>query len=145
MQRCTSTYVMNEGRAESASEEEATAVILPEETWDDGGQDVGHEDEEPDVVVVLPADDWIPAEIGNVGDTRLAAGLDEHPANVGPEETLVGGVRIKVGVGVAMVCTVTTRPPLDRPLDGTSTSECQSIFKRLGGVVGTMRPQSVVA
>lgn len=53
-------------------------------------------------------------------------------------------VGIEVGVGVTMMGTVTPRPPLDGTLDGTSTSEGKTILERLGGVVRTMRPQTMV-
>lgn len=73
---------MNEARPHRASIEEATLPVVPEETGDDGRNNVGHEDEEPDVVFVLPADNDVAVQVGDISDTRLATGLDEHPSNV---------------------------------------------------------------
>jgi hypothetical protein len=137
--------MMDESRAHSTSVEETTLEVSPKEAGNEGRDDVAHEDQEPDVVVVLPADDPVLAEVADVGDTRLATGLDEHPTHVRPPETLVSRVRVKVGVGVAVVGTVTTRPPLDGTLDGASTSQSEPDFKSLGGIVGAVSPETMIA
>jgi hypothetical protein len=46
------------------------------------------------------------------------------------EETLANGVRVLVGVGVAVVCTVVTSPPSDRAFDGTTTDSGEPDTKR---------------
>jgi hypothetical protein len=93
---------------------------------------------------VLPPDDLVAGEVGHVGDTDLASGLDEHPSDVSPPETLVGRVRVELGVGVAVVSAVAARPPLDRALDGARAGERETKLKRNRGVVRSVRPESVV-
>jgi hypothetical protein len=64
-------------------------------------------------VLLLPAHDLVLGEVADVRATRLAARLEEHPADVGVPEPLLCVVWVEFGVGVAMMCTVATRPPLD--------------------------------
>lgn len=93
---------------------------------------------------MLPADDLVLAEIGDIRDAGLAAGLDNHPAHMGPEETVVGAVRVEVGVGITVVRTVTTSPPLDRALDGTCTGDGEGVFEGFGRVIRAVGPETVV-
>lgn len=134
------THMVDESRAHSTSIEESALEVSPKQTRNESRDDVAHEDQEPDVVVVLPSDNLVLAQVANVGDTRLATGLDEHPTHVRPPESLVSRVRVEVGVGVAMVSTMTARPPLDGTLDGACTSQSQPNLERLGGVVRAMSP-----
>ena len=95
---------MDEAEADDAGVDVAAARVAPAEPGDEGGEDEGHEDHELDVVRVLEAHDRVLGEVRDVRDTRAAAGLDEHPADVAVPEALVRVVRVEVGVGVAMVC-----------------------------------------
>jgi hypothetical protein len=60
-------------------------------------------------------------------------------------ETLVGIVRVKLGVGVPMVGTVTTTPPLDRTLDGASSEQGKEVLQRQARVVRAVGPKTVVS
>ena len=125
---------------------EITATpIAPEVTRNDGRNDNAHQDDEPDEPVMLPTDDGVAGEIRDINDTRLATGLEDHPTDVGPEEPMMGAIGVEVSVRVTMMGTVTTRPPLDRPLNSTRASECEEVFERTRSVVGTMGPEAVVA
>ena len=57
---------------------------------------------------MLPFDDRVLAQIADIRNTWFTAGFDEHPANVGIEKAFVSVVRVQVGVGVPMVCSVTS-------------------------------------
>ena len=91
----------------------AAPEVTPAEPADNGGQDEAHADDEGAVPAVLPPDDLVLVQVADIGDTGLEAGLDEHPANVGPPEAVVGVVRVEGRVGVAVVRTVAATPPLD--------------------------------
>ena len=112
-EKATDTYVVDEAQASCAGKVEAALPVTPEKSSDDGGENEAHPDDEPDVPPVLPSDDRVLAEVANVGNTGLVAGLEDHPANVGEPETLVGIVRVEGRVGVAVVRAVAARPPLD--------------------------------
>jgi len=89
---------------------------------------------------VLPPHDLVLAQITDVGNAGLAAGLEKHPADVGEPEAPVSVVWVQVSVSVTVVGTVTPGPPLDRALDGTGTSHGQSVLERLRGVICPVRP-----
>ena len=121
--------MMNETRPRCTGKEETTLPVSPHETWDNGRDDIGHAHEKPDVVIMLPLDDGILVQVAHVSNSGLATRLKEHPTNVGVEETFVGGVGIKVGVGVPMMSTMTARPPFDGTLDSTGAGESEEVFK----------------
>lgn len=94
---------------------------------------------------MLPPDNLGPGQVRDVGNTGFAARLDDHPADVGVPEALVGVVGIEVGVGVAVVCAVTSRPPFDGTLDGTGAGGGKEVLEGFGSVVGAVSPETVVA
>jgi len=83
----------------------------------------------------LPPDHLILAEVRDVCYTGFTPRLHDHPANVGPQETAMGIVGIKFGIGVPVVRAVSTRPPLDRALHSTSTGSSKEVLQRLGRIV----------
>ena len=137
--------MVDETQPSGTGEEESTSPVSPGESGYHGGDDETHSEKQGEVVLVLPLDDLVSAQVRDVGNTDLASGLDDHPSDVGPPEPLVGGVRVELGVGVSVVRSVTAGPPLDRSLDGSGTSEGKSVLKRDRGVVRPVRPQSVIA
>lgn len=96
-------------------------------------------------MLVLPADDRAPAQIADVRDAGFATRLDQHPADVGPEKSAVGVIRIQFGIGVSVVRAMSTGPPFDGAFDGASASQCEDIFKGLRRVVRAMGPEAMVA
>ena len=132
--------VVDEAQAGRAGEEEAAAGVAPAQPCDEGREEEAHADDEVDVPAVLPTYDLVLGQIGDISDTRPAAGLDEHPADVAVPEALVRVVRVEVGVGVAVVCAMATRPPLDGSLDGAGAGSGKEVLQRLGCVVATVCP-----
>jgi len=63
---------------------------------------------------------------------------------VGVEETLVSIVRVKVCISVAMVSTMSTRPPLDGAFDGASTEHSKDILEGKRSVVGAVGPETMI-
>ena len=94
---------------------------------------------------MLPPHNLVLAQITDVGYAWLAAGFEKHPADVGVPEALVSVVWIQISVGVTVVSTVASGPPLDRTLDGTCASHSQSVLERLRGVVCPVSPQTMIA
>ena len=136
---------MNKQQSSSSSEEESTTEITPAKTGNESREEEGHGEDELKVPPVLESNDRVAGQVADVGDTGFPPGLHDHPANMRPEQTVVGSVGVEVGIGVPVVGTVTSRPPLDGALDGTSTSHGEEVFKRLGGIIGTMRPETMVS
>ncbi len=136
---------MKEAETDYTGIDTSATSVTPTVMGNEGGNGKGRDDDEDEVILVLPLDDSVLVQVSDVGDTRLATGLDEHPANMRIEKATVSIVRVKVSVGVAMMGTVTTRPPLDGAFDSTSTSEGEKVLQRLGGVVGSVCPKSMIS
>ena len=138
--------LLDEEDSEDAGVDEATLPVAPSQTGNQHGEDEGHEGDAWDVVLVLPENDGIFVEIGDVGAAdALGVLLHDHPADVRVEETFADGIRILVGVGVAVVSAMATGPPSDGALDGTGTDGGEIDLEGEGGGVGGMGPQTMVA
>lgn len=138
------TYVVDEGETSGTGEEEASAPVTPSETSDDGREDETHADDKGEIPAVLPLDDLVVGQVRDVGDSRLATGLEDHPSDVSPKETALSRVGVEIGVGVAVVSAVAARPPLDGSLDSSRSSESKEVLKRLAGSVGAVSPKTMV-
>jgi hypothetical protein len=71
---------MDEAQTSGTSVEVTTAPVTPEEARDNGRDTKGHEQDQPQVVAVLPPDNFVLGEVRDISDTRLAARLEDHPA-----------------------------------------------------------------
>lgn len=89
---------------------------------------------------MLPPHNLIFAQVADVCNTGLTPRFDQHPTDVGVPESLVGIVRVQVGVGVPVVGTVTPGPPFDRTLDSASASHRQSVLERFRCIVRPVSP-----
>jgi len=69
-------------QSHDTSVDESTLPVTPSDTTCDGGDNKSHNEHEQNVVLVLPLDDRVPRQVTNIGDTKLATGLDEHPTNM---------------------------------------------------------------
>ena len=117
----SNTYMMDENQSQQTSIYVATHPVTPSKTSYQGWENDSHDEHQLEVVTVLPLDDIVLGQVTNVRHARLAARLQDHPTNMGPEQSFVGIIRVEVGVGVPVVSAVATGPPSDRTLDGTST------------------------
>ena len=136
---------MNKAKPQNSSIHVATCGIVPEEPGNDSRNNEAHQKNELDIMAMLPLDNIVLREVADVRNTWSPAGFDEHPAHVRPPETFVGIVRVQVGISVAVVRTVASRPPLDGALNGTCSGQSKEVLKWLRRVVGPVRPQAVVA
>jgi len=99
--------LLNEEDSKNASVDQTSHPIAPSETSYQTWENETHEDDGLDVVSVLPDDNWIIVQIGNVCTANtLWVLLHEHPSKVGVEKTLADGVWILIGIGVSVVCSV---------------------------------------
>jgi len=136
--------VVDEEETSGTGEEESSAVISPSESGDEGREDESHSDDEVDVPTVLPLDNLVLREIGNVGDSGLATRFDEHPSDVRPPESFVRRVRVEIRIRVAVVSAVTPTPPLDRSFYGSRSSESEEILKRKTRGIRSVRKKAVI-
>lgn len=114
--------LLDEEDAENAGVDVSAPPVSPSKTSDQSGEDQAHEENNFEVVLVLPDDDRVLVQIRDVGAANtLGVLLHDHPANVAVHQALAHAVGILVGVGVAVVSAVVTAPPTDGALDGTAS------------------------
>ena len=112
----------------SASKEETSSPVAPEDSCNCCWNDKAHEYDQLEIPSVLPLNSRISGQVRDISDTRFSARLNQHPADVRPKEALVCVIRIKFGIGVAMVSTMSSRPPTDGSFDSTGTSQSKSVL-----------------
>jgi len=135
---------VNEQQPSSSGKEETSLPVTPTETSNTHGEEQSHDQKQRQIVVVLPPDDLRSSQVGDIGDTDLGSRLEDHPTDVSPPEPFVGRVRVEVGVGVTVVSSVSSGPPLDGSLNGTGSGTCEDVFEGSRGGVRSVGPQSVI-
>ncbi len=123
--------LLDEEDTEDTSVDEAALPIVPKKSSNGRGEDQAHKQDNLDVVLVLPDDDGVFVQIGDIcaADT-LGVLLHDHPSEMAVEKTFADAVGILVGVGVAMVSAMVTAPPADGAFDGTATNESKEDAQR---------------
>lgn len=138
--------LLHEEDAQDAGVDEATLPISPAEPSDEAGEDHAHEDDGLQIVAVLPNDDGVIVQVGDVGAANaLGVLLHDHPAEMGIEETLADGIWVFIGVSVAMVGTMVSGPPADGAFDGAAAHSSEEDLQRHSRRVGGMSPEAVIA
>lgn len=128
--------LLDEEDPKDATVNEATQPIAPSKAADKGGEDKAHEEDDLEVVTVLPNHNGILIKIGNVGTAdALGILLHQHPTKVRVEETLADRIWVFVGVGVSVMGTMIPSPPSHRALHGTTSYGSKENPKRCGGRV----------
>ena len=106
--------LLDEEDSENASVDETAPPVTPAETGDKRGEDQAHKEDNLEIVLVLPDDDWIFIEVGDVCSANsLRVLLHQHPAKVRVQQALANRVGILFCVGVAMVSSMVPSPPPD--------------------------------
>jgi hypothetical protein len=120
--------VVNKDETSGTSVDEAALKITPAKAGNESRGNEGHGQEHLDIPAVLELDDRVTRKVAHISHARLPARLEDHPADVGPQKTMMCAIRVEVGIGIAMVRAMTTRPPLDGSLDGTRACKGKSVF-----------------
>ena len=99
--------LLNDEDSENSSVDESTSPISPAKTSDEAWEDHSHENDTLDIVAMLPDDDGIIVQIGDIGTANtLWVLLHEHPSEVRVEKSLSNRVWVLVGIGVSVVGSV---------------------------------------
>ena len=137
--------LLDEEDAQDASVDEATPPVTPSETGNQHGDTQAHGEHDLDVVAVLPDDDRVFVEVGDISAANaLGVLLHDHPSQVGVEQTLADGVRVLVGVGITVVGTVVASPPASRTLDGTTANSSEPDTQGETSGIRAVSPKTVV-
>jgi hypothetical protein len=104
----TESSLLDEANTEDTGIDQATPPVTPTKTSDESREGKSHEENRLDVVLVLPDNNGVLVEIGDIGSAlSLRVLLQDHPSHVRVHETLADRVRVLVGVGITVVNTVT--------------------------------------
>ena len=141
----TEGCLLNEEDTQNTGVNEATLPVAPAETSNKHWHAQTHAEDDLEVVAVLPYDNRVLVQIGDIGaaDT-LGVLLHHHPAKVGVEQALADGVRVFLGIGVAVVSPVVTSPPANGTFNCTTTDGSEPDTKREGGRIRAVSPQTMV-
>jgi hypothetical protein len=138
--------LLDEENTQDTGVHEAAVPVTPAETGNQHGHDETHEEDDLEVVAVLPDDNRVFVEITDIGAANsLGVLLHEHPSEVGIHEALADGVGVLIGVGVTVVSTVVSSPPANGAFDGTATDGGEPDAKGQSGGVGAVSPETVVS
>lgn len=131
---------------EDTGVDESTHPIVPEKAGDSRREDQAHEQDDLDVMLVLPDDNGVLVEIGDVGAANaLGVLLHDHPAEMAVEETLADAVGVFAGVGVAVMSAVVAGPPTNGALNGTAANKRKEDAQNNASVVRLVCPETMVA
>jgi hypothetical protein len=118
--------LLNEEDAKNTGVDESAHPVSPSKTSYKAREDHSHKDNGLDVVSMLPDNDGVIVQIGDISTTNaLWVLLHDHPSDVRVEKALPNGVWVLVGVGVSVMCSVISRPPSDRTFDCSTSNGCQ--------------------
>lgn len=104
--------LLNEEYTEDTGIDKPTDPVTPPETSNKSWEYQSHEDNNPKIVLVLPNDNRILVQVGNVGSANpLGVLLHNHPSQMRVHKTLADTVRVLLGVGITMVSPMVSGPP----------------------------------
>lgn len=123
--------LLDEADTKDTAVDEAPHEVTPQQTAEEGRENQTHGDDTLEVVAVLPNDNGVLVEIGDVGAASvLGVLLHDHPSQVRVQQTLANGVRVLDGVGISVVGTVASGPPADGTLNSAGANSGQVHLKR---------------
>ncbi|KAI6759232.1 hypothetical protein HG530_009912 [Fusarium avenaceum] len=104
----TESSLLDEANTEDTGIDQTTPPVTPTKTSDESREGKSHEENRLDVVLVLPDNNGVLVEIGDIGSAlALRVLLQDHPSHVRVHETFADRVRVLVGIGITVVNTVT--------------------------------------
>ena len=74
--------MVNESQSSCTRKNETSKPISPDKTSDRGREEETHADDQVDIPPVLPPHNCALAQVGNISNTGLSSGLEDHPSNV---------------------------------------------------------------
>lgn len=100
--------LLNEADSKNSGVDKSTPPVAPAKASNNTRKRKGHDQYALDVVLVLPDDDRILVQVGNIGSALgLGVLLKDDPSDVGVEKTLADGIGILVCISIAVMHTMT--------------------------------------
>lgn len=114
---------MYDCQSKHTREAEPAQPVPPSDPRYQGGKEIPEERCEEHVPCMLPLKQGVISEVGSVDGAGAKVRFEEHPSNMGPEQSSLGVVWIKVCICMSMVGTMRASPPEARTLHSTRSSE----------------------
>ncbi len=141
----TEGSLLDDENAEDTGVDEASLPVSPPKAANQHWEDHSHEDDDLEVVAVLPYDDWVIVQVGYVGTAdALWILLHQHPSEVGVDKTLADRVWVLVGIGVSVVSPMVSGPPSDGTLNGATSSGGEQDLQWKGSGVRAVSPKAMI-
>lgn len=138
--------LLDEEDTEDACVDESTEPVVPPKTCNERGEDEAHEEDNLEVVAMLPDNDRIFIQVADIGPPNsLGVLLHDHPTKVGVEETLANRVGILVGIGVSVMGTMISSPPSYGSFNRSTTNGSEKDPQRNCGGIGSMGPEAMIS
>ena len=126
---------MDERDAPHAGVVPPSPPISPSEASHNCGEGVTDNWYDGEVPAMLPLHDFVLLQIANVSMSGLHTGLHKHPTDMSVEETALRVIGVKWGVGIAVMRSVSSSPPVHRALNSTRSHQAKEILQRSGSVI----------
>lgn len=137
--------LLDEEYTEDTSVDKSTDPVTPSETSNKRWEDQPHEDNNPEIMLVLPNNNRILVQVGDVCSTdSFRVLLQNHPSQMRVHKTLADTIRVFIGIGITMVSPVIPRPPTDRSLNGTTSNSGKENLKRNTRGIRRVSPETMV-
>mmetsp|Transcript_6305 Transcript_6305/g.19042 ORF Transcript_6305/g.19042 Transcript_6305/m.19042 type:complete len:280 (-) Transcript_6305:311-1150(-) len=132
----TEGRLMDKEHSAHACVDECAPKVVPENGGDGQRQNERKRDRDRQVVVVLPHDQLVFVEVGDVNPAAAALFLlPHHPSDMRKPEALVHGIGVLLGVNVSVMGPVVPRPPPDRSLERSCPVARQQYLHRERSIV----------
>lgn len=138
--------LLDEEYTEDTSVDKPTDPVTPSETSNKCWEDQSHKNNNPEIVLVLPDDNRILVQVGDVcSSNSLGVLLQNHPSQMRVHKTLADTIRVFVGIGITMMSPVIPGPPTDRSLNGTASNSGKENLERSARGIRRMSPETMVS
>jgi hypothetical protein len=106
--------LLDKGKSKNSSIYKTTLPITPSQPSNEHREQHPENQDDRSIVLVLPDDDGVLIQIGNIGPaTVFGVLIQNHPHEMRVPETFHDAVRVLDCVGPSVVCPVLTAPPPD--------------------------------
>lgn len=138
--------LLDEEDSEDTGIDKSTDPVTPAKTSNKSREDQPHKDNNPQVVLMLPDNNRVFIQVGNIGAANtLRVLLHDHPPQMRVHKTLANTIGVLVGIGITMVSPVVPRPPTDRSFNSTTSNSGKEELERESSRIRRVSPETMVS
>ena len=142
----TESRLLHKEDSKDAGVNESTNPITPTQARNEARKDQSHGHNDPQIVFVLPNNDGVFVQIGNICPSNaFRILLQDHPSQVRIHQSFADTVRVFFRIRIAMMSSVIARPPTDGSFNSTTSNGGKKHLKRKSGRIRSVGPQTVIS